>query len=132
MNEVRIYKPFRLTAKWWLLTLEEQENDPDPERLVLDDVISPVDLVKKSDNAIQKISKGKDRVFRGWRAVAARPLVTCLACGKVTENLTDSGNKSFCSYSCGKYYRYRENKLISEGKSEEARQSGTGQIQSTE
>lgn len=118
MNEVRIYKPFRLTAKWWVLTMEEQDNDPDPDRLVLDFVVSPNTLAERSNEVIQKISQGKSRVFRGWRAVAARPPVKCLYCGKVTENLNDNGDKSYCSHSCGMNYRYQINKIDSEGKIE--------------
>jgi len=123
MNEVRIYKPLRKIAE--NLGLEQWG---DPERLILVRVITPKELSERVDETLNKIKKTKDRNFSGWRNLASRPPVKCPNCGKVTENLADNGKKAFCSNSCGVNYRYQINKIESEGKSEEARQSGQSQI----
>ena len=134
MNEVRIYKPFRKTAVWASWTKDWQEAwvkaGMDPDRLVLDDVISPSELNERGNDLVKKYSNGT--VFKGWRNMAKRPLVKCLYCGEETENANKNGIKEFCSLSCGVNYRYLENKLFSEEKIGKERQSGQGQIQSAE
>ncbi len=123
MNEVRIYKPFNKTAKWASWTKNYQENwtkwtGLDPEKLVLDHVISSEDLVKRGEEIIKKISTGKDRQFNGWRRMDDRALVKCLWCLKITKNENVNGEKYFCTPRGGVNYRYWENKLILEGKIE--------------
>ena len=132
MNEVKVYKPLRNTAVWASWTKDWQEawveSGMDPDHLILDRVITPKELSERVDETLNKIKKTKDRQFSAWRNMANRPKVKCLNCGKVTENLADNGQKEFCSNSCGVNYRYQINKIESEGKSEEARQSGQSQV----